>query len=88
MPVQVGVRMVIIALLVTRTISAVTAMTMIMMPTVMMTMMTTITLTTLITMVTVCQMMSPSAIPAWIQDQRVQKLLKLRIAAMRTDYYE
>ena len=90
LPVQVGVRMVIVASLVTGTTLAVvvvTAMTMMMMPTAM-TMMTTMTLLTLMTMGTICQMLSPSAIPAWIQDQRVQKLLKLRIAAMRTDYYE
>ena len=88
MLVQVGVRMVIVALLITMTssaVAAVTAMTMMMMPMTMMT--TTMTLTTLMTMMKICQM-SPSAIPAWIQDQRVQKLLKLRISAMRTDHYE
>ena len=83
--------MVIVALPVTMTtlaVAAVTAMTMMMMPTamMMMMMMTTMTLTTLMTMVKICQMMSPSGIPALIQDQRVQKLL--RVAAMKTDHYE
>ena len=86
MPVQVGVRMVIVAILVrmTSAVAATTAITM-MMPT---SMTTTMMLTTLMTMMRICQMMSPSAIPACIQDQRVQKLMKLRIVAMRTDHYK